>query len=163
MATRNSVLPLLTCAAALAVTSPALASDIYKCRSGDAISYQSLPCARGQDEVRMTLGAAKPAPEPSAVAEPRPDAVAFNSTTRSPLPWRNRSLALGMSDDEVLNLPGWGRPSKITRVRLPRAWQEVWVYGSATAGERELKFRNARLAEIGDTTAPATQVALVIQ
>ncbi len=33
-----------------------------------------------------------------------------------------------MSDDEVLNLPAWGRPSTITRSKVNRVWYEEWIY-----------------------------------
>ena len=41
----------LTCA--LALTTPALAADIYKCVRGDATSYQATPCAGGQAETLL--------------------------------------------------------------------------------------------------------------
>jgi len=62
-----------------------------------------------------------------------------------------------MADDEVLNMPEWGRPWRIARTRMPRGWLEVWSYGNAATGERELHFTNARLTDIVDT--PATRVA----
>ena len=49
-----------------------------------------------------------------------------------------------MTDDEVLNLPGWGRPAKITRTRAPREWREEWIY-VAGAGSRQLHFLNGTL------------------
>jgi hypothetical protein len=55
-----------------------------------------------------------------------------------------------MSDDEVLNMSGWGRPSRIDRVRLPREWREEWVYGPQTLSERRLYFSNGRLVDLGD-------------
>jgi hypothetical protein len=73
-------------------------------------------------------------------------------------PWRRTTLTLGMSDDEVLNLPGWGRPTRISRARAPRAWNEEWVYGQSTTGTRHLLFVNARLVDIVDKP-PVEQVA----
>jgi len=64
-----------------------------------------------------------------------------------------------MSDDEVLNMPGWGRPARISRARLPGGWEEVWRYGSSYSGERELRFLNARLADIAEP--PAAQASAV--
>ena len=58
-----------------------------------------------------------------------------------------------MSDDEVLNLPGWGRPSRITRVKMARVWREEWTYGQPMTGERHLYFANARLVDIIDKPA----------
>ena len=57
-----------------------------------------------------------------------------------------RTLMLGMSDDEVLNLAGWGVPQYITRTRMAREWREEWTY-SATSGERRLYFVNATLVD----------------
>jgi hypothetical protein len=53
---------------------------------------------------------------------------------------------LGMSDDEVLNLSGWGVPKHITRTKVWRAWREEWVYPTAT-GDRRLYFVNATLVD----------------
>lgn len=51
-----------------------------------------------------------------------------------------------MTDDEVLNLPGWGRPAAISRTRLPRQWREEWFYdASRAAGARQLLFVNGKL------------------
>lgn len=55
-----------------------------------------------------------------------------------------------MSDDEVLNLPGWGIPERITRARMPHEWQEEWIYGSSIAGERHLYFVNTVLVDAID-------------
>ena len=63
-----------------------------------------------------------------------------------------------MSDDEVLNLPGWGRPSRITRVKIARAWHEEWTYGQTETGARHLYFANARPVDIVDKS-PLDQVA----
>lgn len=67
-------------------------------------------------------------------------------TSRSP--WRPRSLCIGITDDEVLNLRGWGRPSNIVRVRSARGWQEQWTYVSRAAGARRLEFLNGKLASV---------------
>lgn len=147
------------CVLALGVTLPAAAGDIYKCVTRDATSYQSVPCARGDAQTRMNLAGAARAPrgEPQAVAvAPAP---ARERRATGPGPWRHRTLTLGMSDDEVLNLPGWGRPARIARTRTPRGWHEVWTYDSGVTGERQLRFTNARLSDIVD--APAAQVAMM--
>ena len=67
-----------------------------------------------------------------------------------------------MSDDEVLNLPAWGKPTRIVRTRLPRGWREVWTYGQPVTGQRELHFVNARLAEIVEPP-PAAIARLTLQ
>lgn len=129
---------------ALAIgVAPAAAQDIFKCSEGGATAYQSTPCANGQIETRMTTGAPTRRAEVQTEAVPSPPA---QQSVRTAGPWRRTALTLGMSDDEVLNLPGWGRPSRITRVRMPRAWREEWVYSQSATGERHLHFcqRQAR-------------------
>jgi hypothetical protein len=131
----------LTFALTMAAVAPAVASDIYKCVDGNAaVSYQAAPCVRGQIESRLLV--ARPQ------VEVTPSAGAVAPLQRRPGPWRNVTLVLGMSDDEVLNLPAWGKPTRIVRTRLPREWREVWTYGQPVPGPRELHFVNARLAEI---------------
>jgi len=131
------------CAFTFALTmavGPAVASDIYKCVDGNAVSYQATPCVHGQIESRLLV--ARPQ------VEVTPSAGAAAPLQRRPGPWRNVTLVLGMSDDEVLNLPAWGKPARIVRTRLPRGWREVWTYGQPLTGQGELHFVNARLAEI---------------
>jgi hypothetical protein len=121
------------------------ATDIYKCTGRGVTSYQESPCAGGQNEVALRLASAslqRTAPPARGAAQPASRKL-----------WTRTSIELGMSDDEVLNLPGWGRPVEIVRTRLARGWQEVWRYGDRLSGARELRFFNARLAEIGDTPA----------
>jgi hypothetical protein len=133
--------------AILAIALDAAATDIYKCTGAGATSYQETPCTRGQNEVPLRLARA-----PSQAATET--AVSYGSA--QPLKrgvWTRTSIELGMSDDEVLNLPGWGRPLEISRTRLARGWQEVWRYGDRYSGSRELRFVNARLADMADAPA----------
>jgi hypothetical protein len=148
--------PLRTLAFALtmAAVTPTVASDIYKCVAGNAVSYQATPCVSGQIESRLLV--ARPQ------VEVAPSASAVAPAQRRPVPWRNVNLVLGMSDDEVLNLPAWGKPTLIVRTRLPREWREVWTYGHPVTGRRELHFVNARLADIVEP-APATIARLTPQ
>lgn len=108
----------------------------------------------------MKIGAPPPRPESdtrtlvaAAIALPP-----VQAPPRATVPWRRTTLTLGMSDDEVLNIPGWGRPARITRARAPRAWREEWVYGQSATGTRHLLFVNARLVDIVDRP-PVEQVA----
>ena len=153
-ATRTAIL-----ACALALSAPGAASDIYKCVQGEATSYQSTPCLRSQVETRLVAGVVAGA-APARAAEPllaaRLSPAALEAPRRAG-PWRNRTVVLGMSDDEVLNMPGWGRPTRIVRTRAPREWREVWTYGETATGQRELHFANARLRDIVDL--PGTQIA----
>jgi hypothetical protein len=123
----------------------AAATDIYKCTGRGVTSYQESPCTAGQNEVTLRQASAslqRTAPQSRSAARP---------ATRKL--WTRTTIELGMSDDEVLNLPGWGRPAEIVRARLARGWQEVWRYGDRLSGTRELRFFNARLSEIADTPA----------
>ncbi len=79
--------------------------------------------------------------------------------------WRT-SIAIGMSDDEVLNLPSWGRPSAITRSKSNRVWHEEWLYRWRIGGTSRLLFANGRLTAVetgeGDGDA-ATPVSLTLR
>jgi hypothetical protein len=155
---RSALLAVLAASAA----SSAGAQDIFKCIENGTTAYQSMPCANGQAETRMVVGGSRPRPEvqeatpPSHPARPTP-------TLRWSGPWRRTTLTLGMSDDEVLNLPGWGRPSRITRMKLTRAWHEEWTYGQANVGERRLHFANARLVDIVDKPTSDHVAQLTLQ
>src|SRR4030095_5751950 len=88
--------------------------------------------------------------EPVATLPRAPASAAPSPPGRSTAwPWR-RTLTLGMSDDEVLNLPGWGIPTRSIRARMPREWREEWVYARSSADERRLQFVNATLVDIVD-------------
>ena len=135
------------------VSLEARAADIYKCVDGRGTTYQATPCARGQSEVPMKVASLSARVDRDMllsvpVTEPRRRGV-----------WTRTAIAIGMSDDEVLNLPGWGRPTEISRARLARGWEEVWRYGNAYSGSRELRFVNARLADIADTPAAVASSA----
>jgi hypothetical protein len=135
---------------AMAASLDAAAGGIYKCVEAGATSYQSAPCARGRDETPVALAslpgdaARTPAALPVAVPVAPP---------RKRGPWTHAGIEIGISDDEVLNMPGWGRPAQISRVRGTRGWEEVWRYGDPYRGERALRFVNARLADIAEMPA----------
>jgi len=61
-----------------------------------------------------------------------------------------------MTDDEVLNLPGWGRPDRIVRTREQRLWHEAWTYDAPLTARRLLHFVNGKLADVG--TDPVADV-----
>jgi hypothetical protein len=145
----------LLCALAASAAPLVTAQDIFKCIDGGGTTYQSTPCASGQGETRMATGAVQPRAEVQVAALSPP---AMREPSRIAGPWRRTTLTLGMSDDEVLNLPGWGRPTRITRAKMSRVWHEEWTYGSSAAGGRRLHFANARLVDIIDKP-PLDQVA----
>ena len=125
----------------------ASAGDIYKCVDGGATSYQSTPCGRGQHEtpIKITSFFLQAAPDQSMAAP----VAAMQPRKRGP--WKHATVEIGISDDEVLNMPGWGRPAQISRSRARFGWEEVWRYGNGYSGQRELRFVNARLTDIVET------------
>jgi hypothetical protein len=62
-------------------------------------------------------------------------------------PLSSKSLFVGMTDTQVLNLPSCGRPARITRTREMNAWREQWTYQDRNSGKdrRVLYFENGRL------------------
>jgi hypothetical protein len=71
--------------------------------------------------------------------------------TQRAFPFRT-SIALGMTDDQVLNVPNWGRPTHIVRSGKRSDFREVWTY-DRDGITRTLAFVRGRLAAIdaGDT------------
>ena len=140
----------------LAVAAPCNAEEIHKCMSENGVTYQGLPCdGREAPPTSVMTDAAQPPRTADASAIPECDA-----RPRSParLPWRQATICIGMTDDEVLNLPGWGRPAKIVRTREPRRWHEEWTYGASATGQRLLHFVNGKLAGL-ETAAAAAATA----
>jgi hypothetical protein len=129
------------------------AQAIHKCLAPEGIAYQSAPCASGAgDVVIASLGSAR------VESSPRAGSPAAIPARREPgagskrVFWRT-SIAIGMSDDEVLNLPAWGRPSAITRSKSNGIWCEEWTYRWRLGGTGRLSFANGRLTSV--ETAPA--------
>jgi hypothetical protein len=71
-------------------------------------------------------------------------------------------IVSGMTDDEVLNAPDGGVPSRIDRTRDGRTWRELWIYQTRGGGGRALQFINGRLTSIIDTAASAASVRLAL-
>jgi hypothetical protein len=55
----------------------------------------------------------------------------------------------------VLNVPGWGKPTKIVRTGRHGNWREVWTYDRGN-DTRQLAFVSGRLSSID---AGAIQIA----
>lgn len=72
----------------------------------------------------------------------------WRQQVRSPAPY------IGISDDAVLNMRGWGRPTKINRMRENRAWVEEWSYVAPSGESRNLRFINGRLMSIDVAPPP---------
>ena len=139
----------MICLLTASVAPMASAQAIFKCVSAfGETGYQSTPCAVGSFETRIAPGSAR-----SDFPLPVTRAAPGRASGRKPSPWRHTALTLGMSDDEVLNMAGWGCPGRITRNRLPREWREEWVYGVDTQVERRLHFSNGKLVDFGGSAS----------
>ena len=155
----------LLCSALCAVSAAGNAADVHKCATPSGVTYQGLPCDGPEMPTSVAVANAAQAPSASS-ARTTPDAGASPahalpamSARGAPecgtrpreaprLPWRQATICIGMTDDEVLNLPGWGRPAKISRTRIPREWREEWFYDARAAGTRQLFFVNGKLAVV---------------
>lgn len=155
---KTPALLLLTACAALAATTHANAEEaIYRCTDGDKVAFQWTNCAPGQQE-KLVLAAPSPTVEPAAPAQdasaqaanaaPKIVRASWRAQVRSPAPY------VGISDDAVLNMRGWGRPSKIERKRGHHAWLEHWSYQSPSGEARHLHFTNGKLVAINVEPAP---------
>jgi len=136
------------------------AQDIHKCFHGDEITYQSVPCAPGQVDAGLLRlpGYADPAQRDGATSPsadttfgaPADTSQSFPGSaapdTQDAFPFR-ASIALGMTDDQVLNIPNWGRPTRIVRSGHRQGFQEVWTYDRGGV-RRQLAFVAGKLAAI---------------
>lgn len=142
------------------------AQEVHRCLADEVVGYQSTPCGNGQVDAGVLKlpdyadpaqrdGASAPGLDASAAAASKalpatPTAAADAPGSQRAFPFHT-SIALGMSDDQVLNIASWGRPSRIARTGRHRGWREVWTYERGN-DVRELSFVNGRLANI-DTGA----------
>ena len=146
----------LLCSLLLCIAAVSRAGDVHKCVTPSGIAYQSAPCAGAELPVSAAIASATqtpPATQANAMAiAPARTAASCDATAQqaSPrLPWRHTAICIGMTDDEVLNLPGWGRPAAINRTRTPREWREEWFYDASRAVRpRQLFFVNGKLDAI---------------
>ncbi len=130
---------------------PALAcADVYRCASSQGVVYQAAPCAPGQAGTLLQESAPPPMPPTPRQAAPSSREVAFSRT----------AVALGMSDDEALNLPGWGVPSRIERSREGRVYREEWTYVLPGGGSRRLSFANAKLTAMAIDPPMADRIVI---
>jgi hypothetical protein len=150
---------------ALPLAAPAQA--IHKCVALTGVAYQSAPCAAGEADILIDIrpGASGPRPSaphtmPSTQPAKREPAIGVKRL------FQKTRIAIGMTDDEVLNLPSWGRPSSIARSKSNRIWHEEWLYRWSGAVTSRLSFANGRLTGIesdGTVADPATPVSLTLR
>ena len=145
--------------ACLGFASVAGAEGIHKCVTSDGIAYQGSPCA-GM-EAPLSVDAARAvavSPATASALSAVPDCDRLREAPAG-LPWRHSAMCIGMTDDEVLNLAGWGRPARIARQRARHAWEEEWTFEpGATGNAATLHFVNGKLAAV-EISPPQTLLA----
>lgn len=127
-------------------------ADIYKCTDVRMVTYQSAPCAAGQ--AQMVISDSKRAPPSAPPVAPQRSGRAVLASVGNDVAFRRTTIALGVSDDEVLNMPGWGVPSRIDRFRDGRVYRESWRYLLPNGDARWLHFANAKLTGIEAEQTP---------
>ena len=151
-----------------ALASLGQAQEIHKCAGQDGVTYQNVPCPSGQQEQAFASNARnqsrqEQAPASAARNERGRDAYASRSREANRYagtPFAATTLFIGMTDTQVLNLPGWGRPAQILRSKASRGWREQWIYKDAAEEWRFLYFENGRLVTREEATAPAMQARI---
>ena len=147
----TSTLTVLSAISMLAAT-VGHAQSVHQCATETGVSFQSMPCPVAAADVPLRSSAtgnedsADNATLPRGLSEPR--------ATDS----RRSTLRIGASDMQVLNNRAWGKPQRITRNRVARAWHEHWNYATGTDGAMRLHFINGRLASIEDVEPPVPAV-----
>lgn len=158
MHTRHVVAVALSCVA-IAAAVDAAAEPVHKC-VGAATTYQSQPCEAGERDVIVQGLATSATARPDGAGAPvdRARAVPVRTDGRWQ-PFRRGSLALGMTDDEALNAPDGGVPTRIARHRDRHSFRETWTYALPDGRVRKLSFVDGRLASADVVDAPALRVA----
>jgi hypothetical protein len=162
----------IACAATVlgvALSGDVYAAEIHKCANRGAIAYQTSPCGDEQTEVAVltTRDARAPAESGTSLAardEPS-RSVERVDTAGGPRgarwrPFARMAIAVGMTDDEVLNTPNGGVPTKISRLREGHVWRERWTYAARDGTLRELEFVNGTLASIVDGASQSPSLRL---
>jgi hypothetical protein len=146
---------LAACGAALPVLVDA---QIYRCTQDDSVIYQDSACPHGYSTAMVVPGESERISVVPSTIETSRVINADNAPTAS-------DINVGMTDSQVLNARGWGRPQKITRSKAKRAWHEDWLYQaqSSTSGDRRLHFINGRLASIQTGEPEAESVVAATQ
>jgi hypothetical protein len=155
---RHSVTGVVAIAWTVLASTATIGAEIHKCAgAGGAVSYQTDACASGQRQLALlTTVSNAPRGDTSRVdARDEPMARASGNAAqpfrgKQWLPYERRSIAPGMTDDEVLNSSGGGVPTRIARSREGRAWRETWIYETRGGTVRALQFVNGRLESTED-------------
>jgi hypothetical protein len=154
-----SVRPLVsTLFGLLTVAGLSHAQTIHKCADADGIAYRDTPCVASQQEQPFASGAKSEGLRSASNADRRsrpagrlpPGSQAAYAGT----PFAATTIFIGMTDTQVLNLPGWGRPAQIVRNKVKQGWREQWEYKRPGDESHRLYFENGRLAAQEDATPP---------
>lgn len=143
------------------------AGGIYKCVSSEGTAYQSAPCANGSEHVLAVSATADSLParanhiDDSTARDWNQVAETAGGVSAGTAALGRTTLALGITDDQALNTPGWGPPKKIMRHRERSGWREVWTYAHNPSGGPQLEFFNGRLVAISTQMEPAETSRLV--
>ncbi len=142
----------------------AAAAQVHKCVTAESIVYRDTPCDEAHTQVLLhkPKSAARLEPAVRIESQVRADASAITPVAMQErpiaLPAPGTAISLGMTDLEVLNLRGWGRPSKISRSKVNGVWREQWIYTPPADGPKPvLQFVNARLAAIDAEPSESSQ------
>jgi hypothetical protein len=145
--------------AALSTISPLAATtghaqSVHQCATEAGTSFQSMPCPAGTDVTLPTSAAGDEDGADTATLPPVLSAPPASDSRRS-------ALRIGASDMHVLNNRAWGKPQRITRNRVARAWHEHWSYAAGARDAARLHFINGRLASVDEveTQAPVVTAA----
>jgi hypothetical protein len=141
----------------LAFASLSYAQIIHKCAGPEGLVYRDTPCAASQQEQLFTSG--------TKIESQRSDSDSNGGQRSRPTsrqaassyagtPFAATTIFIGMTDTQVLNLPSWGRPSKILRSKTRQGWREQWVYKRPGDDWHHLYFENGRLAAQEDVPSP---------
>jgi hypothetical protein len=140
--------------AVLVLSGLACAQDkgIYKCTDPEGVVYRDTPCTGSQEQTLLATARKTSWQTESPKPSPPIDARLVGT------PLFATRIFIGMTDTQVLNLPGWGKPARIVRSRNGHAWREQWVYRDRSTGDerRLLYFENARLVDQEDAPASAS-------
>ncbi len=144
---------MLCCAGAAQAVEP-----IYKCATADGILYQGMPCgsvATAGRQAIVSVPSSWGGVSPGERTSSQPAACGDRPAAKGRALWRRGALCLGITDDEVLNLPGWGRPAAIERARVREGWREAWRYVSAGGRAARLLFLNGQLQNVEEAAPVA--------
>ncbi len=146
----------------LAFASVGHAQMIHKCAGPGGLGYTDKPCATSEQEQLFTSGT-KSESQP---ADSNVGSQGARQTSRrvaysyAGTPFAATTIFIGMTDTQVLNLQGWGRPAKILRSKVRQGWREQWIYKSSADEWHHLYFENGRLVAQEEVPQPTIEARI---